>query len=815
MGRRSAVLLMLTILSIVAFLCPGTDTMVVTAIKSPEKILLTLALSRREKVLVKTKFVTFDLFSLKMVKFWPNLQCISTVCVFVCEASATTTIEREKSLLSLSPLHQRTIHNGAVIFTCSYNTDPRHREDDQSTNQETIKFSWYLNGVELRGNSSHHVMMRKVSDRGMLSYLRVDPVRSRKKEDVYSCGVPVDRKLGGPIKRSNNATLTAYRYWSQVPPDFPRLNNNSIENNNIVVVLSNTGQDNVKKNSIINNYSNNNIMNNNNIIYTHIDNHKNVNHSHKNVSHSHKNINHSHKNTHKLIKIEVKNGQTIIISCPLHCDLNDQVHVNWYKNFIPLHTNNHKTMNNDNNNIHNNNYYYNIHNKFNITGTSNLKTANHGELQLVNISQTDDGYYECSMESKHGIVFSPKILIHVSDDAQDEGYMSDDSKNLMSTQESYLIKALKKFRNYSISVVPYTTNGSGPSSNALFVQTWEDVPGMPQNLQVQALNSTCIHVQWQPPTSADLNGVIRGYQVYCMQVSATNHKSAPVVLDITNGSATEVTVVDLMPGTTYQVQVAAYNRMGDGEKSDGKNITTAHQAMDAPRNLTLTLTLGERPSILATWKPPQTVVPVNQYKVQYGIKGQPHTMNQEFVEGNRLKFQTRYLEKGVEYELSVSAKSLDEEWGEEAVGCVVTPEGAPMGAPLNVSSTDITSQSFKLTWAPPMISHQNGRIVMYEIRELSDQTMDDWMTNTTENFFLISNLESRARYTYQVRAYTAVGSGPWSSSTDVHTLPEKWILRSALNIASDGEVVKEGGRDFQRREPQKANADLARVFNTS
>ncbi|ESO12844.1 hypothetical protein HELRODRAFT_159432 [Helobdella robusta] len=37
-----------------------------------------------------------------------------------------------------------------------------------------------------------------------------------------------------------------------------------------------------------------------------------------------------------------------------------------------------------------------------------------------------------------------------------------------------------------------------------------------------------------------------------------------------------------------------------------------------------------------------------------------------------------------------------------------------------------------------------------------------------------------------------------------------WVLRSALNFASDGEVVREVGREFQRKRPKKANADLAK-----
>ncbi|ESN92272.1 hypothetical protein HELRODRAFT_181610 [Helobdella robusta] len=41
-------------------------------------------------------------------------------------------------------------------------------------------------------------------------------------------------------------------------------------------------------------------------------------------------------------------------------------------------------------------------------------------------------------------------------------------------------------------------------------------------------------------------------------------------------------------------------------------------------------------------------------------------------------------------------------------------------------------------------------------------------------------------------------------------LEGEWVLRSALNFASDGEIVREVGREFQRKGPEKAKADLAK-----
>lgn len=43
------------------------------------------------------------------------------------------------------------------------------------------------------------------------------------------------------------------------------------------------------------------------------------------------------------------------------------------------------------------------------------------------------------------------------------------------------------------------------------------VPGDPQDVKVQAINSTAIHVQWKPPLEKDRNGVIRGYHIHVQE----------------------------------------------------------------------------------------------------------------------------------------------------------------------------------------------------------------------------------------------------------------------------------------------------------
>lgn len=97
----------------------------------------------------------------------------------------------------------------------------------------------------------------------------------------------------------------------------------------------------------------------------------------------------------------------------------------------------------------------------------------------------------------------------------------------------------------------------------------------------------------------------------------------------------------------------------------------------------------------------------------------------------------------------------------------------PAGAPLNVSSVNVTSSSVRLQWDPPARRHRNGVIVLYEvIYHMKDNYIDDWTTNTSDPWIVIDGLEPEQDYQFQIRAYTARGGGPWSDSHLMQTLSQ-------------------------------------------
>ena len=90
------------------------------------------------------------------------------------------------------------------------------------------------------------------------------------------------------------------------------------------------------------------------------------------------------------------------------------------------------------------------------------------------------------------------------------------------------------------------------------------VPGEPRNIQLTAINSTTIKVNWKPPFNKEQNGIIRGYQIHLQELNKEGDLvNEPIKYDVANGDAEEYNVTDLQPDTEYSIQVAAVTRKGN------------------------------------------------------------------------------------------------------------------------------------------------------------------------------------------------------------------------------------------------------------
>jgi neogenin len=153
----------------------------------------------------------------------------------------------------------------------------------------------------------------------------------------------------------------------------------------------------------------------------------------------------------------------------------------------------------------------------------------------------------------------------------------------------------------------------------LFIETPSDVPdGPPENLQIEALNTTSVLFQWDMPSLEKRNGLIVGYKISIKendkQIWHSNEDSEPRK-KIING---------LLPLHKYSIRVVARTQNGTGPASDWIIAETFTHEMDETRVPGQPVDLFTEPtdkSIVIRWLPPSdsNKTLVRKYLLKYGI----------------------------------------------------------------------------------------------------------------------------------------------------------------------------------------------------
>ena len=101
---------------------------------------------------------------------------------------------------------------------------------------------------------------------------------------------------------------------------------------------------------------------------------------------------------------------------------------------------------------------------------------------------------------------------------------------------------------------------------------------------------------------------------------------------------------------------------------------------------------------------------------------------------------------------------------------------APSSSPGNVSATVNSSIEILVTWEEVSPLTQNGIIVTYEVLyeplETFNGQLQSQTLNSTDLFAYLTGLEEFVNYSISVKAYTSVGSGPYSEHIYAKTLED-------------------------------------------
>ena len=96
---------------------------------------------------------------------------------------------------------------------------------------------------------------------------------------------------------------------------------------------------------------------------------------------------------------------------------------------------------------------------------------------------------------------------------------------------------------------------------------------------------------------------------------------------------------------------------------------------------------------------------------------------------------------------------------------------APSGSPLNFSTEATTPRTLYFSWEPPLLEQQNGVILGYIVKIVSDykKMMFQLYSNQHETSLSATIFEPYTMYRCAVAAFTTPGTGPYSDEETVLT----------------------------------------------
>ncbi|XP_067253905.1 roundabout homolog 4 isoform X1 [Chanodichthys erythropterus] len=139
---------------------------------------------------------------------------------------------------------------------------------------------------------------------------------------------------------------------------------------------------------------------------------------------------------------------------------------------------------------------------------------------------------------------------------------------------------LKRGYKYEFKVRPYGSSLYGRESNTRHLRVPEIVPSAPPqdvSITMPTDRNDTVHLSWDPPPHDTHNGIIQGYQVWC--VESEELKSFNWTVDSGTHS---IEISTLQPGRLYWVTVAAVNGAGVGVQSDPYKLLIESRQESAP-----------------------------------------------------------------------------------------------------------------------------------------------------------------------------------------------------------------------------------------
>nr|XP_033326652.1 Down syndrome cell adhesion molecule-like protein Dscam2 isoform X20 [Megalopta genalis] len=365
------------------------------------------------------------------------------------------------------------------------------------------------------------------------------------------------------------------------------------------------------------------------------------------------------------------------------------------------------------------------------------------------------------LSSANGVISGYKVIYGPSDIWYDEN--TKDTK--IAPNSETILHGLKKFTNYSMQVLAYTSGGDGVKSAPIHCQTEQDAPEAPIAIKALIMSPESILVSWRPPSQP--NGVIAQYTVYTKADNADEPTSEKVPA---NQLTYEASKLDKQ--RKYDFWVTASTNIGEGQASKivslAPSVRVPAKVASFDDKFTATYKEDVKLPCLAVGVPAPDVI----WKVR-GVVLQSSDRLRQLPEGSLFIKEVDRTDAG-EYSCYV-----ENSYGHDTVTHQLVVHAPPHSPQVTLTATTTNSLTMKLRPHPTDNAPIHGYTINYK------PEFGNWETaliSSTDQIHTLENLWCGSRYQIYVTAYNGIGTGDPSDMLNTRTKGSKPIIPEAARF---------------------------------
>ncbi|CAH1274584.1 FN1 [Branchiostoma lanceolatum] len=331
---------------------------------------------------------------------------------------------------------------------------------------------------------------------------------------------------------------------------------------------------------------------------------------------------------------------------------------------------------------------------------------------------------------------------------------------------TWTITGLQTDLDYMVWIEAVNSEGSGPRSDVINVQTPSEAPGEPQNLQVESTFLTSVTITWEAPTSG---GELEGYRIYYQRVGDDGMRSPTRVIGPDERS---FSLTGLEQGTDYRIYLVPFSSDRVGTSSPVLSVRTQSAPVPQPPGTPLSVRASalDSSSVRVTWRHPTRGGAAAGYKVHYQVAGEPEVVTVEVRPTDRALMLSG-LRPSTSYDIWMTAFSLAGSSPRTPSVMVRTPEMAPQtpGRPRSIRAETLNPTTMYVQWQHPVRGTDLVERYRVYYQAVRAPTPSFRVARADETSITIPGMASSTTYNIWVVAVSAAGAGQPSPSITLAT----------------------------------------------